>query len=224
MDGDAFLHSRSVVVAIVLPWGLFCHAAQVVVVDPQLASSLPREATASSALATLFHCVESYSSPKGNADSRALAAEGFLEAVLGLRHAKLSGSTPVSLPVRASFAKASLYASAALACGTGGASRGVALSISGPYSMSYSQAVASVGRSVLSATVDALEDAEEDSDDMHPGARRFAELHALFAASEKCGLGSDVGALVRDSLAAFDAACPDAPPRTLLEDVAGLIT
>jgi hypothetical protein len=135
---------------------------QSVVVDPALAMTLPKDVTVATGLTALYHGLEVFCNPSADDDTREVAAVGFARAVQSLQGFSAGADPPMSLEARVQAAEASLYASAALSRSTAGAARGLALAISGRYSMSYSRALACVAPRVLDASLDVMEETEDE--------------------------------------------------------------
>jgi alcohol dehydrogenase class IV len=121
-------------------------------VDPALAVTLTGEAALTSGYATFVHCVEALLRPDSDTAQRALAFEGVQRAAYALGGVLLE---PRSVAHRSQLAVASLIASALLAQGPLGASRGLGLAIAGRYNVAYSAAVTALAPEVLAGTLDA---------------------------------------------------------------------
>jgi alcohol dehydrogenase class IV len=99
---------------------------RVVLVDPELAVTLPPSATAACGMDAITQCIESYISRRAKPIARALAAEGLRRAVPALATAV---NEPANRPAREAMAHAALLSGMALANSGLGLAHGVAAAL-----------------------------------------------------------------------------------------------
>lgn len=194
-----------------------CRCGQSVVVDPCLAMTLPKDATVATGLTALYHSLEVFCNPSAGRDAREFAALGFARAVQSLQGFSGTSEPPMSLTARVQAAEASLYTSAALCRSTAGAARGLALAISGRYSMSYSRALACVAPRVLDTSLDVMEDTEDERA-ADAASTRLCQLADVFVVA--CSNPPDLSAAVTDALTSSPQTCED--PRAVSAHIKSL--